>query len=112
MQKSVPEETSGNRGQHHFLYLLEIDNNSVSVDNKLDGHQQAFPSAGFTELQEVATVREDCPSPSFPESRIRRAGAPLMNGPSAKPRGTKLKLCFVFAGGGAGWALGDMKLGL
>lgn len=47
MQKSVPEETSGNRGQHRFLYVLEIDNDSVSVDNKLDSHQQALPLHRF-----------------------------------------------------------------
>lgn len=97
MQKSVPEETSGNRGQCHFLCVLEIDNNSDSVNNKLDGHQQAFPLCRFhRNAGSGHHQRKLCLNPTLPESRIQRAGAPLMNGPSAKPRGTKLKTCFVF----------------
>ena len=97
MQKSVPEETSGNGSQRHFLCVLEIDNNSVSVDNKLDSHQQAFPLCRFHRTAGSGHhQRRLCLNPALPESRIRRAGAPLMNGPSAKPRGTKLKPCFVF----------------
>lgn len=82
------------RGQHRFLHVLEIDNDSVSVDNKLDSHQQALPLHRFHRTGKWPPS-EKTVQILLSKSKIHRAGAPSGTVPQ-QSRGTKLKLCFVF----------------